>query len=115
MSITEFITARLDEIAEVAQAADDDPAGYDCWFDTGNEHISGHYLNHDPAYVLADVAAKRRMVENSVFVTERQFAGGMYEDYVRETLHLLALPFASHPDYRPEYAPFGEKRRPHPM
>lgn len=62
ISITEFITARLDEDAALATAAANDSYGEDCWFDTGNEHIADHYLRHGTARVLREVAAKRAIL-----------------------------------------------------
>jgi hypothetical protein len=47
----------------------------------------------DPARVLAECAAKRRIVE--------MYAGQHGQPYV---LHFLALPYADHPDYRQEWA-----------
>ena len=48
----------------------------------------------DPAHILAECAAKRRIV-NPVWWSE---AGG-------QVLELLALPYADHPDYRAEWKP----------
>jgi len=63
-----------------------------------------HFSRHDPARVLAECEAKRRIVEEYVRI-ER----GDYADSTRwlaeDILALLALPYADHPDYRPEWRP----------
>ncbi|MFF0389663.1 DUF6221 family protein [Kitasatospora sp. NPDC004615] len=54
-----------------------------------------HIARHDPARVLAEVAAKRRVVE---LWSHSIGTGGTY------TLRALALPYREHPDFRPEWA-----------
>lgn len=112
----EWLLARLDEDEQVARAARPGPwdgragivqaedgqdvatsVGHDQSdpLDVGERMARGdahHIARHDPARVLADVAAKRRIVER--------------EDLHGEddgTLRLLALPYADHPTYRAEY------------
>jgi hypothetical protein len=59
------------------------------------------YIN--PMRVLADVAAKRRIVNawRSGFPAEDRYATGWHDFHVH-ALCLLALPYADHPDYREE-------------
>ncbi|MCX5522182.1 DUF6221 family protein [Streptomyces bobili] len=73
-----------------------------------------HIARHDPARVLADVAAKRRILDDvlpTMQADEVSIAGewGVGPDPVREAsddlLSLLALPYAEHPDYREEWKP----------
>lgn len=79
-----------------------------------------HIARHDPARVLAEVAAKRRMVDQTfryeakidgewgcVHTAEEIAAGRCTETPVDQikTLRLLALPFADHPEYREEWKP----------
>ncbi|MFF1341120.1 DUF6221 family protein [Streptomyces sp. NPDC058290] len=79
-----------------------------------------HAACHDPARVLAEVDAKRRLLTVHARDTTYSFSGcvtcdagdnscgcmgGSPYDYPCETLRLLALPYADHPDYRPEWAP----------
>jgi hypothetical protein len=59
MNIHDFITQQINEDERLAQAANDDPYGDDCWFDTGNEHIGDHHQRHGPDRVLRDVASAR--------------------------------------------------------
>jgi hypothetical protein len=77
-----------------------------------------HIARHDPARVLREVAAKRAVVEllahdapHSVVTGQAQredFRDG-WQFAVRDALCLLALPYASHPGYRPEWAPPEER------
>jgi hypothetical protein len=50
----------------------------------------------DPARVLAECAAKRRIVS---------FAADLTEEGTDDLLRLLALPYADHPGYRQEWRP----------
>ncbi len=70
-----------------------------------DESHTAHIARHDPARVLAEVVAKRRIVNSfaasSVPLTTRtaEFA------VVRMVLKLFALPYADRPGYRAEWAP----------
>jgi len=81
---------------------------------------AGHIAFNDPAYVLADIAAKRLILD--AYATEVRVAveadeftpgvnklwGGGRKSALAEVVHLLALPFAAHPDYRQKWAPSGK-------
>lgn len=60
-----------------------------------------HIARHDPARVLAECEAKRRIVERCHAV------GALMpcEPLAQGVLRTLALPHADHPDYRPEWRP----------
>jgi hypothetical protein len=64
-----------------------------------------HIARHDPARVLAEVAAKRALIA-AVDADKDPFdalgAESAYESLVCEH---LALPYAGHPDYREEWKP----------
>lgn len=73
-----------------------------------------HVVLHDPAYELADITAKRRILERAEFVNGH----GPAVDHTRamdmtagasgalhDVLKFLALPFADHPGYREEWKP----------
>ncbi|MDX2550101.1 DUF6221 family protein [Streptomyces stelliscabiei] len=73
-----------------------------------------YIARHDPARVLAEVEAKRRILDDVVPTMqsdELRIAGewGVGSDPVREAsddlLSLLALPYVDHPDYREEWKP----------
>lgn len=129
-----WLRARLDEDERVAQAAASDPAfGYggrwaasdhgdvvpaeshgNDWVAVGPwggdlGDVGRHMAHHDPARVLADLDAKRRLLEL------HPYAGLLSAPESCEscavipgpcpTLRLLALPYAPHPDYREEWKP----------
>lgn len=82
------------------------------------DFIGEHVARHDPARVLAECEAKRRLVTVAGHILESWEAthGGqgrvLWEDvnrrerhHANETLAALALPYAAHPDYRDEWMP----------
>lgn len=87
------------------------------------ERIAPHIARHDPARVLAEVDAKRRMVGLHGPATLHAGGGAAYFDTTRvcrscepprqfpetaypcPTLRLLALPYAQHPDYDEAWRP----------
>lgn len=109
MTITEFLTARLDEIENVARSVQEvEPKSASSVFTslsapTGTVEMSA-------AYVLADVAAKRRLVELCAtwMAAGERLADGRdvpallvrTEAITAETvLRALAQPYAEHPDF----------------
>lgn len=114
-----FLRARLDEDADLALAASPGPWHPDEEHDEVHAvddivvaegfALSGrqlratvdHIARHDPARVLAEVEAKRKILT-------------AYENYDREApeldvpdsvIRFLALPYADHPDYRDTWRP----------
>ncbi|TDD37855.1 hypothetical protein E1287_07300 [Actinomadura sp. KC06] len=63
--------------------------------------VASHIVRHGPARVLAEVETKRRLIDQHVGYS----GGGDDDHWPVQTLRLLALPYASHPDYRPEWRP----------
>lgn len=61
----------------------------------------------DPARVLAECEAKRRIVElhPSVIDDGQTVCSEEQAEWPCPTLRLLALPYADHPDYRDEWRP----------
>ena len=57
-----------------------------------------HIAAHDPARVLADIAAKRAIVAHYVYMLGDDLA-----EYLEPLLHMLAAPYATHPDFKPEW------------
>lgn len=126
MQPADFVRARLDELDAVARAV---PLGFDLFDGTGvivmpvhgggsrsvtlPSNVAVFAGRFDPAYVLADVAAKRQIVAMCEFLLETrevQEAAGELSDYSLGRAHAgggvlrrLALPFAEHPDYREEW------------
>lgn len=66
-----------------------------------------HIARHDPARVLAEVDAKRRIIaEYERFAAERRrMMGGWDPGDVSPILAALALPYADQPGYRQEWKP----------
>ncbi|MGA4864080.1 DUF6221 family protein [Streptomyces lavendulocolor] len=75
-------------------------------------HLSLHIARHDPARVLAEVDAKRQMIDEYARNAEaaeaeqcpNEWNGGI-DKLGHFVLPLLALPYADHPDYRDEWRP----------
>jgi len=72
-----------------------------------------HIARHDPVRVLAEVAAKRRILDehNLGYIGSRECRccsdkrGDDVEPYPCPTVRLLALPYADRPGYREEWRP----------
>lgn len=107
----EVTTWRGDPVAKYADA--DEVAAYPL-----DIHVAMFISYNDPAYVLAECDANRRIVgEHTQRTTDyadapaEQSCGrcGKYDEdpvpYPCPTLRLLALPYADHADYREEWRP----------
>jgi hypothetical protein len=146
MTIDEFFAARLDELEALARRAIESDLNQ--WGVSGFEirYVSpdslrgdglgasvamtvsakpaAHIAQHDPAYVLADVAAKRKIIEHHKLVPgEHRYRGrpamnpkdprGCNVCHEHDgivisagpclTLRLLVQPFSEHPDFSPEW------------
>jgi hypothetical protein len=72
-----------------------------------DEGVARHIVRHDPARVLREVEAKRRLLEqfrlrgDSVRRTVQPATGGVWDDLLR----MFALPYADHNDYREKWRP----------
>jgi hypothetical protein len=124
-----FLRARLDEDEQVARATpypwpwaeDEDEVGH-VWAEGLNLVVKDaypenarHIARWDPARVLAEVEAKRRILDEVVpevdgmdeRINGEWGIGSIAEDDYASVplLKLLALPYAAHPDYREEWRP----------
>jgi hypothetical protein len=117
-AMAEFLSARLVEREAVAEAAmrlrvhKPEP-----WYEADDDRFAfsgdaAHIALNDPAYVLADIAAKRRILAEVVELIdsldariESEWGSGAYRPTGESDLllQLLALPFADHPDYDPAW------------
>jgi hypothetical protein len=131
VSLVEFLRQRLNEDELDAQAACDGD-GYREWDIpcTGVVQVAGgdldglvvaprnaaiHIARHDPARVLADVAAKRAIIADCTEMLKmcQVDRGGnlgrpgehMMGDFGRWILQKMAAPYADHPDYDPAWQP----------
>jgi hypothetical protein len=124
--LVEFLRDRLDEDEAAAKAADGDEieATPSLWGtkyltlrgDHDDRHttelpaeLSDHIARHDPARILAEVAAKRQLLEKYAEVAdndinEMEYAHG-YANAFGEAVRLLALPYAYHLDYDEAWRP----------
>lgn len=126
----EFLTARWDEIEGDSKAAGRGyPAPWKVWpvaphvphadvtayvrsaddmMVTGQVEnlVAAHVASHDPAYVLADIAAKRQILvlhhEDQGFCIEDEYFPTR-DPWPCVTVRLLAAPFADHPDFDPAW------------
>lgn len=128
-----FLTARLDEDERIATAASPGPwitveaecdlvdveseLGHvvrscrDCLTEGCDHFDAQHIARHDPARVLRDVEAKRKIIGQyeRVRETRRAHPDDMPSTGAHLVLHgavtTLAYAHANHPDYRSEWAP----------
>jgi hypothetical protein len=118
--LDQFLLARIAEDKRIAAdaAAADGRADWDA-ADTGAPQAAEHVARHDPARVLAECSAKRRLVmacrdsrPDLHFLGARPHGMADFpltptdqHQLAALTLALLALPYADHHDYRPEWRP----------
>lgn len=128
--LVEFLKARLDEDEAAAKAAGEFDG--ETWVARGDavlenvpdgtrgewiaqrcedDDTAAHIARHDPARVLADVAAKRAILDGYrmlAWVLGDEDAPGTLKDrefILRGVLKRLATVHARHPDYRQEWKP----------
>ncbi|MFH8627739.1 DUF6221 family protein [Streptomyces vietnamensis] len=114
-----FLRARLDEDARAARRAGDSfrqigetgvivategDRAEEC-ASVNWAGIAEHIVRHDPARVLAEVDAKRRMLEQFGSIAKGDFIDAGEQVVAQAALELLALPFADHPDYQDTWRP----------
>jgi hypothetical protein len=122
MTLTEFLLARIteDEIVALESKSSGDGAWVEetrasggfgdirssswdghavLYDDSGNREDRDHILRWDPARVLRECEAKRRIIENH----ERHAATRQGWGASRYAVQCLATVYADHPDYLPEW------------
>lgn len=133
-TITEFLRSRLAEDERVAQEASShlrawEVRGLDVYVVDGPpslnpiaRHAFGHVAEHiarwDPARVLAEVEAKRRILdlhgldhECSTYDHHGEIDTCSWAIGYCSTLQVLAVPYSGHPDYNPAWG-LTQQRRP---
>lgn len=108
MTLTEFLLARIaEDERQASQPHLERPQygvfgeGYDV---EGSSVYYGHYLTIDPGRVLAECAAKRRMVVRSKWIEKDPWMAHLHDtagqfEGAEATLCDLASVYADHPDY----------------
>ena len=102
-TLTDFLLARIAERESVAIDMQDQARLGRPFFDT--ERLAGGTGIReliDPAHVLVECEAKRRIVEG---LDGWDPELGTTGQIAVQVLQLLALPYADHPDYREEWRP----------
>lgn len=115
-----WLRAQLDEDERVAREAGYRASAWplgDTWWLEGVEHNvvgaeeaycyphnAAHIARWDPARVLAEVDAKRRIIEDAEFWMWNDDRGGP-DPMSASALRLLALPYADRPGYREQWRP----------
>jgi hypothetical protein len=98
LALVTLLRAGLGEDERVARAAlewwdGDREAGY---FEWPSREGSSHVLRHDPARVLREVAAKRKLIDlYEAQIETGGFVGTLYGNAADPALRLLALPYTS--------------------
>jgi len=113
MTLTEFLTERIGEDEAIARALADS-TWQDGW-DGLTPESWAHFQRFDPARVLAECEAKRRILQRCADSLERYQDGDDDEAFsaylkglaaaARSALWDLAGVYANHPDYRQAWTP----------
>lgn len=109
MTLAEFLLARLADDQERAEYVQRQIEGQ--WPDPEPWRLSWHdeydLLCIEPSRALAEVAAKKKIVNDAVGWVDGDHGGTYSEKMARHlydrTLRLLALAYADHPDFQQEW------------
>jgi len=121
MTLAEFVTARLDEDERNARQALAQWPDAHFTIDPGSLVIVGFHRRHDPARVLREVAAGRKILaqwrdlypvadslmqeqQHGVYAGDGEHTLGAYAA-LSEAVRALAAINSDHPDYDPAWAP----------
>ena len=105
MTLTDFLLARIAEDEAVASSAADDFA----WqreqdFGGFTVKVYDHIVRHDPARVLAECEARRRIVGYLLAAVSEGDSADVRHAYL-DAVSALAGVYADHDDYREEWRP----------
>ena len=123
-NLDEFLLARIAEDKRIAtdaaaESGQEEWAAGDLPGSGAHDRAAEHVARHDPARILADCNARRRLVQACRDVgPDLAFLGARPEgmadfpltptdqhQLAAVTLALLALPYADHPEYRQDWRP----------
>ena len=116
-----FYAARLDEDEWIAQGAARTDDGYNgswlpVYFGSGgfDARVDDHIARHDPARVLREVAAGRKLLADYELAEAKQphddaeyahgYADGIADGLLQAVKHRVSA-YGDHPDYRAEWKP----------
>jgi hypothetical protein len=110
MTLTEFLRARVAEDEQRAQVSIDHHEADEPW---GYAHLEGdgpHIAAWSPWRVLEECRAKRELVElhdenSSIPGRETLSCWVCGDDYPCQTLRIMAIPYADHPQFHPGWRP----------
>lgn len=110
MTLTEFLLARIaEDEAKALRITPGRIAANGHWransIEFGSAHdreTTAHIIRWDPARVLAECEAKRQIVQIADEVSRRTTSSAYWGSTL---LHVLALPYADHPDCQGEWKP----------
>ena len=107
ITLTQFLTARYDEIEDLASTAEHG----DWYLDYADDGVCDHFEQQSPTYVLADIAAKCGILAVHP-VDNLGYCMNCWSDRTPQssaapcpTLRHMSMPFVDHPDYRQEWRP----------
>jgi hypothetical protein len=115
--LTAFLNARLDEVEAAAKAASGTDWGQALTFvtDEGGARVAEaasvrtaiHIARHDPARVLREVTAGRRLIAEFKSHDDAKYPDfdGGYVSGLEDAMMIAAAIWSDHPDYRQEWAP----------
>lgn len=120
--LVEFLNARYhEELAEAGKLPEADDHAVDQWvikFEETGDWDSYSYLRISKARVLAEVEAKRKLLDEHQDVNDGScgtcvdgrwgyptHGGSSPQQWPCTTVRILALPYAEHPDHREEWRP----------
>ncbi|MER5350615.1 DUF6221 family protein [Kitasatospora sp. NPDC002551] len=100
-----FLHGQLREDERIARAAEPVVDVMYGWCDLVTDEVEverTHHQQHLPNRVLAEIAAKRRIIAECCHMIRRGQPEKAGAEWI---LQVLAMPYADRPDYRPEWAP----------
>ncbi|WP_116043975.1 DUF6221 family protein [Amycolatopsis palatopharyngis] len=100
-----FLRVRLDEREEVATQVAKGPVLLNLSRRTGKATFRRYLDTNTPEFILVDVDAKRQIIDELAPIADGVITDAGEQVVAENVLARLALPYASHPDYRLEWKP----------
>lgn len=100
-----FLWARLDDDEQMAHVLANHRFKVGVTIPGGSDLKRVDVARYRPPWTFTDVASKRAMLKHIQTELSRSDNPWWYADRLTPLLRLLALPYAQHIDYQPEWAP----------